>query len=202
MKTIKSNILSISLTLLLAVMVGVVYAAVMPRNLTYRAGARLYTTFIGNAVAGDVDVPVFMAPFPGRLTRAWISTTAGVTPADTVTNYWDIYLISYGAPTYGTAGTATDTLAYFSTLHTTHTAIMTGISPAADAVRGLGISNLDTNTDTIPTAKNYMSAGEMVELSIDEAATCTSLGQVSLFIEFLPVGLNGPKGTPTAGSDQ
>lgn len=170
--------------LVLAVMVTVIYAAIAPRNLSFRAGARFYSVNIGT-IDADADFPVFVAPFPGRITRAWITSSVALTGADTVTNYRDYSLISKG-----TDGTGVDTICTYTTLH----AAPTGAKPVT--------AYIPYSFGTISTTKNYMSAGEVVDYRNEETGSCTTLGNMIVTIEFCPVGLNAPSGTPVTGSDQ
>jgi type II secretory pathway pseudopilin PulG len=169
--------------LILVVMVGVALAAIAPRHMTYRGAARYYTVNCG-AVDADADYIIFVAPYPGRVTRAWLTSVTGLTAADTLTNYRDFSIISKG-----TAGAGADTLVTYTTNH--HPAGVDSLNAFEPYYLG-----------AISTSKNYMSAKEVVVFRNDESTTCTSLGNASITIEFMPDGANAPIGTPTAVSDQ
>jgi hypothetical protein len=169
--------------LVLAVMVTVIYAAIKPSNMSFRAGSRFYSVNIGT-IDADADFPVFVAPYPGRITRAWITSSTALTGADTVTNYRDYSLISKG-----TDGTGVDTLCTYTTLHVT-----SGAKPAT--------AYIPYSFGTMSTTKNYMTAGEVVDFRNEETGSATTLGNTIITIEFCPVGLNAPSGTPVTGTDQ
>lgn len=178
----KRRTLTIIGVLVLAVMVGTAMALVAPRNQTWRAAVKTFTVNLG-AVDADADYIIFVAPYAGRITKVWLSSITGLTAADTVTNFRDYSVISRG-----TAGTGADTICTYTTLHVT-----SGAKPLALIPCTIG---------TISTTKNYMSAGEMVVLSTLETATCTSLGNCSITVEFTPQDVNAPSGTPSTGRDE
>lgn len=172
--------------LVLVVLVGTALAIVRPNNLSYRGAAQYYSVMVG-AIDADATIPVFVAPSPGRITRAWVTSVTGLTAADTIaTLYRQWMLISKG-----TAGTGTDTLVTFSTLHNL-TAYLTA---GAFVAQNLG---------TVSTSKNFVEAGEEVNFRNEEetGTGCTSLGNTTVTVEFVPDGVNAPTGTPSGGSDQ